>query len=198
MYFLTCHSDPSSSPKTGKGGPDVGEVLADQPVLHPGHGLWRPAELRTFLAAKVGPEEKQIREISINPRHWPEIHQVITPPDWASLVRVSKYPRASENSGNTTIRYRRRSGERNVPVVPVLSLSRKISIARQNTQDLAEVSLNAALDLVKLNTNIILFSYSEIWYLPLLLCERKCMQTLDSLVTIPWKCGSNVNRYLGI
>ena len=28
-----------SSPQTGEGGPDVGEVLTDQPVLHPGHGV---------------------------------------------------------------------------------------------------------------------------------------------------------------
>ena len=95
---------------------------------------------------------------------------------------MSKYPRASENSTNTTIRYRRRSpGKRNLPVVSVLSLSRKISIARQNTQDLAEVSLDAALDLVKYKHHDFLL----LGNLPLLLCERKCMQTLDSLATIP-------------
>ena len=42
----------SSSPQTGEGGPDVGKVLADQLVLHPGHGLGA-AQLGTLLAAQV-------------------------------------------------------------------------------------------------------------------------------------------------
>ena len=52
MSVDTCAIIRSSSPQTGEGGPDVGEVLTDQLVLHPGHGLGA-AQLRPLLTAKV-------------------------------------------------------------------------------------------------------------------------------------------------
>ena len=96
-----------SSPQTGEGGPDVGEVLTDQPVLHPGHGVWRAAQLGSLLTAQVWPEARDlIIQSLVNTEHWPEIQEVISPPHRPSLIRVSKHPRAPDNSGDDRCKYK--------------------------------------------------------------------------------------------